>query len=471
MNILKKIYTKKTLIYLIIFSIILLATHSFTKNLNVDEREHLYSSFMVYRGELPYRDFFQHHHPLLWYIFAPFLIFFNNTPYIWYILRAFTLFILILTALYTSKITYQITKNKTFSLISPIIYLNLYILKISAIEFRPDNLMMLFYIIGLHYLLKYFNSNSPKELVKSYIFFFLSFFTLQKIVFILLATGISILYITKSNPKKQIETISMLLVPLFLIGLYILYLYQTSSLKDYFELCWLLNLKRNITYVFYEKSIWYLPITIFIISLYLILRAKSTNIKIISFIYIFQTLALSHSPYIQYFITLQPFIAIILSYLLYITPKKFYSLAILIFITISCISSINEHIHCKKHLAPLQKFITLSKIELESAKPNDLVINDHYYVGGLRKSAYGYYWYGHDAIARLDYRLFKRHPWPDVKQIIQIRKPKFISANPILNCLKDNNDITQHCTIDTKIESKDIPFFHKASELGYQLIL
>ena len=44
----------------------------------VDEFEHLHASWLVSEGLFPYRDFFEHHHPLIWYIFAPIVSFFYN---------------------------------------------------------------------------------------------------------------------------------------------------------------------------------------------------------------------------------------------------------------------------------------------------------------------------------------------------------------------------------------------------------
>ena len=165
----------KFLYTILAIAIYTILTICYFRQLNIDEREHLYSSFMVYSGELPYRDFFQHHHPLLWYIFAPFLIFFNNTPYIWYVMRTFNIIFLFSSSYYISKITYDITKNKPTSIITSIIYFGFINIQMSGVEFRPDNLMMLFFISGLYYLLLYLNNNSPSKLLTSYILFLLSF--------------------------------------------------------------------------------------------------------------------------------------------------------------------------------------------------------------------------------------------------------------------------------------------------------
>ena len=36
-----------------------------------DDVEHIHSAWLVFQGKIPYVDFFQHHNPLIWYIFAP----------------------------------------------------------------------------------------------------------------------------------------------------------------------------------------------------------------------------------------------------------------------------------------------------------------------------------------------------------------------------------------------------------------
>ena len=45
----------------------------FTTTLGGDTLEHIHSSWLVYAEFVPYKDFFQHHNPLLWYLFAPFV--------------------------------------------------------------------------------------------------------------------------------------------------------------------------------------------------------------------------------------------------------------------------------------------------------------------------------------------------------------------------------------------------------------
>lgn len=42
-----------------------------------DDVEHLHSAWLIFQHKIPYIDFFQHHHPLLWYIFAPLVGYFS----------------------------------------------------------------------------------------------------------------------------------------------------------------------------------------------------------------------------------------------------------------------------------------------------------------------------------------------------------------------------------------------------------
>ena len=88
-------------------------------------------------------------------------------------------------------------------------------------------------------------------------------------------------------------------------------------------------------------------------------------------------------------------------------------------------------------------------------------------MGGLRKSAYGYYWYGHDAIALLDYRLFKRRPWPDLLQIIHSKKPKLVANSQHRICLNDANEIVLDCQPIPKITLDDLPDNYIESELMF----
>ena len=225
MHYLKKIFTPSSPLSLLeIIEILLLLLlvvgstiyFSYTNILNGDEREHLTASFYIYKGLTPYKDFFEHHHPLLWYIFAPFLILFNNTEYIWYILRTFTLILIIINSFYIHKICFLILKNKYFSILSICLSLAPHCVFLSQTEFRPDSLMMTFFLIGIYHYFLAIKNQSPKNLAISFIYFTLSFFTLQKALIHLLPYILTTLYLLHKHIIHPKDLLKSLYIPLII---------------------------------------------------------------------------------------------------------------------------------------------------------------------------------------------------------------------------------------------------------------
>lgn len=53
-----------------------------------DEFEHLHAAWSIADGQLPYRDFFEHHGPLTYYLLAPFVTWFGDSPHLLTVHRA-----------------------------------------------------------------------------------------------------------------------------------------------------------------------------------------------------------------------------------------------------------------------------------------------------------------------------------------------------------------------------------------------
>ena len=71
----------------------------------VDEFEHLHASWLVWHNKVPYRDFFEHHHPLLWYLSAPIVGAFYDDAIIFYVMRSIGILTSLLTLGYIYKIS------------------------------------------------------------------------------------------------------------------------------------------------------------------------------------------------------------------------------------------------------------------------------------------------------------------------------------------------------------------------------
>ena len=61
-----------------------------------DDVEHLHSSWLVLQGKVPYRDFFQHHNPLMWYIFAPLMEVFSYEIIVFDVVRIISTIVMVL---------------------------------------------------------------------------------------------------------------------------------------------------------------------------------------------------------------------------------------------------------------------------------------------------------------------------------------------------------------------------------------
>ena len=172
------------LVYAFIFAWMIFCVFSISLlyPINPDEREHLYATYLITQGQVPYIDFFEHHHPLLWYISAFPLLIFGEHAYIWYVLRIIQALILCFTSLYIYKIMLLLKVKHSGALLSVLIYLCFDIVRITGIEFRPDSLMVLFFVMGYYYFYSYLLKNIRKDLYLTYLCFFMSFLALQKSV-------------------------------------------------------------------------------------------------------------------------------------------------------------------------------------------------------------------------------------------------------------------------------------------------
>ena len=68
-----KIKNIEKFLYVVLFLVISISLYLYgwVIKSNGDNVEHLHTSWLIWQGGIPYRDFFQHHNPLIWYIFSP----------------------------------------------------------------------------------------------------------------------------------------------------------------------------------------------------------------------------------------------------------------------------------------------------------------------------------------------------------------------------------------------------------------
>ena len=118
-----------------------------------DEAEHLHCAWMVSQGLVPFKDFWQHHSPLIWVVLAPFFKILKPTIYIFEISRVFSFLVSSATFFIGWQIVKQVWREKA--------RLSVYLLVLSSAAItgqfsylRPDLFMLVFLLAGVYLSLK-----------------------------------------------------------------------------------------------------------------------------------------------------------------------------------------------------------------------------------------------------------------------------------------------------------------------------
>lgn len=284
-------------LYICVISIMVFYLYGFLIKSNGDNIEHLHTSWLIWQGNIPYKDFFQHHNPLLWYIFSPLVaININNV-------NIFPLFNIISICCYMVMIYFQ-CKILLLNKVKPVVVLffsalmlSSYSLLLSA-DYRPDTFMYLFFFIGLYMLFLYQKKVLLQYLVVSFLSFFIGFMFTQKILFNVVIPAIIVLYWMFTQKIKLTDIAFALLLPIMLFLLFLVYLYVENALEIYLKANFYFN--SYIPDIFYKTRIVlppliyfefyiFVPIGIFA-AIYFIMTNSSFIEKTISLIFIEETI-------------------------------------------------------------------------------------------------------------------------------------------------------------------------------------
>lgn len=414
---------------------------AFVHHIGADEREHLYATYLVAHGYVPYRDFFEHHHPLLWYLAAPLLYVWDNTPWIWHILRGFGVVVAALTAFVIYKTARLADVGKTAAIMAVACWFDIAIVRWAGNEFRPDNLMVLFYVIGLFYFLRYFKYRQFIDLQLAFLWFLFSLAALQKILTQLVGLGAVVLWGLASGRIRLRDMVLALIAPLLLLAGVLAIFWQAGMLRDYFELNWLLNslMSPENPYEMIAAYHFSVPILGTLLSLWLF-RSENMVIRLAAFlnlvsnILMFAVLPICGKIFLwsQYFLIIYPYFAILAAYALeplLHRPKTALALtaASILFVSWQAVStaltyfSVPYGVYQQKGVAA---------IILNNSTPKDKVLGsiEMNTVGGLRFNPTGYYWFSFGSLVPLHRHFFPNsaREFPQLNAIIQARRPKIV---------------------------------------------
>ena len=212
-----KIKNIKVFLYIILFSVavVSLYIYGWIIRANGDNVEHIHTSWLIWQGGIPYRDFFQHHNPLIWYMFSPIVAGFIDNINIFSIFNLISVITLYFIVFYQVGIL-RINKS---SEITRLIYALVVISSFSVLnssDYRPDTFMYLFFFMGIYYLFYYISFPNIKDIVVSFLSFFCSFMCSQKIILNLFLVGAFILYYLYKKKIKLNDFLLALILPILI---------------------------------------------------------------------------------------------------------------------------------------------------------------------------------------------------------------------------------------------------------------
>jgi len=403
---------------------------------NGDNIEHIHSSFLIALGQVPYRDFFQHHNPLLWYMFAPLAKLFAYNTVIAEV-ACFVSFLFFLKSLvYLYRIVTEFLGDKLWGLVAAAA-VSVPGAKLYAVDLRPDNYMVLALMGGIYYYFSYLKAKKSFHLTVAFLWFFIAFMFAQKAIFPLALLGLTVLYFWY---KKEIDSRALgkaLVLPAIGALSFLFYLYHYDMVKLYYVSNYTFNL--NLVAGFEMNRVVDMPRYMAAICLIgwvgaiSALFVKNRYLKIVAFMFVcefFQRL-FYFSPY-SYYYWLMIYFAVLCGVpwlyrfnnynRLVITAVTF----VLCYVLINAANIYYEFYKTGSHEKYLPDFVT------RQITPCDYVFNGDGMMYNIFAKDPAYYW---QLLGQLDVVGEETgiQPKPDINALIKKYKPKFVFGKNYFN--------------------------------------
>ena len=400
----------------------------FSNTLICDDFEHLRMTYLVSLGRIPYIDFFQHHHPLLWYLFTPFILWLpQNMVLILYVARIIAFSVRLLTFYVIYRIMKQYFGKKKLFIFFLLAVFSFYPMWYGFSSFKPDIFSQFFYFAGLLYFFKYLQKEKIYHLCICGLYFTIGFLFLQTIVFEVFPLIIPLAIKMKNNRKTLKDTVFAMFPSLLLLAGCACLLHKAGIWNPYFEMNWLYNLKRDGLTDDYTKIHFYLVQLLLMLAAWSWLyKKKKTNLYInsIGFLYVFSFV---HNLYfsvihLHYLIPMFIYGAMLSAPILKeifsdseLKDFRFYGSAyFIIFVLINFTTLRNmNNLEYIKTLQQMKADRIMYTVNLESA---------YFQVYAAPVSFYEV----NRKICALDDELFDRFPDFDINKLINAYKPKYL---------------------------------------------
>ncbi|MCM1324625.1 MAG: glycosyltransferase family 39 protein [Acetobacter sp.] len=427
----------KTAIWLLLAYAMVFAvwTIFFTETGNGDNVEHIHSTWLVAYGKIPYKDFFQHHNPMLWFIFAPFIKFSSDALFLLDMAHAIGILGGILTFYIVYKISTRFFAVSSYSTLLSLLILCPPYFYVFCFNYNPDTYMALCYAAGLYYLFSYWENPKLTSLSFAFTAFFLAFLFTQKILMIYAVLGVISVVVFYKEKTSISDIIFALLLPLCGTLLFVAYLYYYDALELYIESNYLFNVRMQDYYgdgkidvADYERLI----CSTILASISILCFFKSSNkyFKIIAILFAVELplrcFYFAISPY--YMLPLMIYIVCLNGVLIEYLSKN----SILFIYAILMICFYYAVVSVPRYLQLRGKDRSFSTYISQNTTPCDYVLNSYFANQSITTKDPHYYWsmLGHIDIVGDELGIM---PAPNLTELVSQYKPKLVYAEAYWN--------------------------------------
>lgn len=406
---------------------------------NGDNVEHLHSSWLVWQGYIPYKDFFQHHNPLLWYLSSPFVAALINNIQIFSIFNIIGVITLYLIAYYQYKIFLLNSLNKLSALFVFAVTISSYSI-LWATDYRPDTFMFLFFFIGLYCLFVYIKHQQQKYLIISFLAFFISFMFTQKVLMHIIIPALLVIYCIITGKITINHILRACIMPLILGILFLLWLNHHQMLELYWRSNFIFNKyipnifeKQRIIYPTTEYIEYYIFVPIAALSSLYFLFKGNTLERTFSLMYFVEVgFRLFYFSAFLHYVIFWLMLSIILTYMLIDKMPKGKNMCYILslFYLLFMVFYNYNTTYKPEHVKVLEN--TGHGYAFKMLTPCDYAINGYYATYNLKAKDAGYYAILLGQIDVLGEKV-SIAPKDDLNELVRKKKPKIISAGTFWN--------------------------------------
>ena len=405
---------------------------------NGDNVEHLHSSFLVASGLVPYKDFFQHHNPLMWYLFAPVMKLFAYNATASEVISFISFLVFLKSLVYVYRIGDEFLGSKFIGVIA-VMAIMVPSYKIFALDFRPDNYMMFCLMGCIYYYFSYLKHKKVWQLCVAMCYGVCSFLFAQKALFVLFGLFLSGVYFIYKKEISLKDALKAAVLPLVMLGLFFVWLWAHDMVELYFVSNYKFNLNLVAGFEMGRVSKIHLHIKVWIILafgalLYIIFNRKNKYLNIVLLLFLgeFFQRVFYFSPYSYYYWMLLYFGALAGSFWVVKLDSYNRSFRVMVALFFAYILSNSLPFQLAEVKRAIERGIYLPDYISRRISPCDYVFNGD----GLMYNIFGkdphYYW---QLIGQLDVVGEKTGivDKPDINKLIEYYKPRFVYGKNYFN--------------------------------------